>query len=105
MEQQTEISLEKEFEKTMTMKQREGKEEQKKKETLPWKLCTICSEEYGEEGDRTPRNLDCGHTLCLGCCKMIVQLNKIQCPFCRVDTQLIGRTVSNLPKNYLALSM
>ncbi|KAF1759255.1 hypothetical protein GCK72_015719 [Caenorhabditis remanei] len=82
--------------------QQKAKEEHKKKDTLS---CTICLLEYGEEGDRTPRVLDCGHTLCLGCCKQIVQPNQIQCPFCRVDTQLTGRTVSNLPKNYLALSL
>ncbi|KAF1759257.1 hypothetical protein GCK72_015721 [Caenorhabditis remanei] len=102
-ELQTAIALSnKEFEQAMAKQQKKAKEEQKKKETFS---CTICLLEYGEEGDRTPRVLDCGHTLCLGCCKQIVQSNQIQCPFCRVDTQLTGRTISNLPKNYLALSL
>ncbi|EFP11779.1 hypothetical protein CRE_26721 [Caenorhabditis remanei] len=108
-ELQTAISLsKKEFEQQKSKERQKAKEEQKakeqkkKKETLS---CTICLLEYGEEGDRTPRVLDCGHTLCLGCCKSIARLAQIQCPFCRVVTQLTGRTVSNLPKNYLALSM
>ncbi|EFP11796.1 hypothetical protein CRE_26720 [Caenorhabditis remanei] len=102
-ELQTAISLsKKEFEEAMAKEQQNPKQQQKKKENLS---CNICLLEYGEEGDRTPRVLDCGHTLCLGCCKQIVQLNQIQCPFCRVVTQLTGRAIYNLPKNYLALSL
>ncbi|KAF1753541.1 hypothetical protein GCK72_020098 [Caenorhabditis remanei] len=79
-----------------------AREKQKKYETL---LCEICSVGYGQEEDRTPRVLGCGHTICLGCCKMIAQPDQIQCPFCRFVTQLTGRTISHLPKNYLVLNM
>ncbi|EFP11804.1 hypothetical protein CRE_26724 [Caenorhabditis remanei] len=102
-ELQMAISLsKKEFEEAIAKEQQKTREQQKKKETLS---CNICLLKYGEEGNRTPRVLDCGHTLCLGCCKQIARLAQIQCPFCRVVTHLTGRTVSNLPKNYLALSI
>ncbi|EFP04624.1 hypothetical protein CRE_31269 [Caenorhabditis remanei] len=50
---------------------------------MPWKECERCSREFEPSGDRVPKVLKCGHTLCWGCIKHISHLDFIKCPFCK----------------------
>uniref|UniRef100_A0A0N4ZMS7 RING-type domain-containing protein n=1 Tax=Parastrongyloides trichosuri TaxID=131310 RepID=A0A0N4ZMS7_PARTI len=62
--------------------------------------CPICLELY-----KDPRNLNCGHSLCLTCCNLLesninkqeITKKKVACPICREDTEIPSQ---GLPKNY-----
>uniref|UniRef100_A0A0K0E2L6 RING-type domain-containing protein n=1 Tax=Strongyloides stercoralis TaxID=6248 RepID=A0A0K0E2L6_STRER len=62
--------------------------------------CPVCLELYND-----PRNLNCGHSLCLNCCNILKTsiniLNEtkhnITCPICREKTEVPPQ---GLPKNY-----
>uniref|UniRef100_A0A0N5BWY4 RING-type domain-containing protein n=1 Tax=Strongyloides papillosus TaxID=174720 RepID=A0A0N5BWY4_STREA len=62
--------------------------------------CPVCLELYND-----PRNLNCGHSLCLNCCNLLeIKIessneNKkiITCPICRENTEV---PTVGLPKNY-----
>ncbi|XP_074128497.1 E3 ubiquitin-protein ligase NHLRC1 [Sminthopsis crassicaudata] len=47
--------------------------------------CKVCFEKFSHEKDRRPRNLTCGHVICLGCVTALVQprTRTLECPFCR----------------------
>ncbi|XP_062424024.1 E3 ubiquitin-protein ligase NHLRC1 [Rhea pennata] len=47
--------------------------------------CKVCFEPYGPGGQRRPRNLPCGHVLCLGCAAALGGAGRrgLECPFCR----------------------
>ncbi|KAI4898837.1 hypothetical protein NFI96_005549 [Prochilodus magdalenae] len=48
--------------------------------------CKVCFERFSsEQNDRRPRNLPCGHVICLGCVCALVHgvLHQLECPFCR----------------------
>ena len=40
-------------------------------ETYGFAECSVCLEEFQEEGEKVPRNLQCGHTFCTGWSKMV----------------------------------
>ena len=40
-------------------------------ETYGFAECSVCLEEFQEEGRKVPRNLQCGHTFCTGSNKMV----------------------------------
>ena len=77
--------------------------------------CPLCFEPYSDEGDgaRVPRILvACGHTACHGCCTLMLQplqpsANRsgkaLECPVCRVETQVKGGQAGSLPKNFSLL--
>ncbi|XP_043830221.1 E3 ubiquitin-protein ligase NHLRC1-like [Dromiciops gliroides] len=47
--------------------------------------CKVCFEKYSHERERRPRNLACGHVICLGCVMTLVHplTHTVECPFCR----------------------
>ncbi|XP_036395744.1 E3 ubiquitin-protein ligase NHLRC1-like [Megalops cyprinoides] len=48
--------------------------------------CKVCFEKFsGQQRERRPRNLPCGHVLCLECLTSLSHplLRKLECPFCR----------------------
>ncbi|KAJ8415835.1 hypothetical protein AAFF_G00403920 [Aldrovandia affinis] len=48
--------------------------------------CKVCFETFsGQQRQRRPRNLPCGHVLCLECLTALSHplLHKLECPFCR----------------------
>ncbi|KAF1753542.1 hypothetical protein GCK72_020099 [Caenorhabditis remanei] len=81
-------------------------EQGRNEEPLPWRLCQICQDEFGQEGDRTPRMLHCGHTICLGCIKNIARYDFLACPFDRIIIHLDEIPIEEVfPKNYLVSDM
>lgn len=63
--------------------------------------CEICNDDYSsEDGDHSPRNLKCSHTLCEGCIKKMLGNSKIVCPFCREPTDMPGNKMESLHKNF-----
>ncbi|XP_077209175.1 E3 ubiquitin-protein ligase NHLRC1 [Paroedura picta] len=47
--------------------------------------CKVCFERYGQQKKRRPRNLPCGHVMCLECVSSLAHPRnfKLECPFCR----------------------
>ncbi|XP_018596292.1 E3 ubiquitin-protein ligase NHLRC1-like [Scleropages formosus] len=48
--------------------------------------CKVCFETFcGQQGQRRPRMLPCGHVLCAQCLSVLSQplLSRLECPFCR----------------------
>ena len=56
----------------------------------------------------------CGHTVCHGCCTLMLQTlqlapsadrsgKPLECPVCRVETHVKDGQASSLPKNFVAL--
>ena len=69
--------------------------------------CAVCFEAYEETGENIPRLLPCGHSLCNGCVKRLLQrqtLNRFMqrqtlcCPQCRQDNEVPNGAV-NFPQN------
>ena len=64
--------------------------------------CGVCYEVYQMDGDRTPVNLPCGHVLCQGCAKKIMQQavdaneNYWSCTVCRIEIP----NEETLPKSF-----
>ena len=55
-----------------------------------WPSCTVCLENYDEEGDHVPRLLPCSHTVCESCIKALIANDyrgndtlSLKCPECR----------------------
>ncbi|CAI2334048.1 unnamed protein product [Caenorhabditis sp. 36 PRJEB53466] len=70
---------------------------------MPWKVCEICAFEYSAEQSRTPRVLQCGHTVCEGCAGRLAKGTELKCPFDRQITTI--KSVEDLPKNFVVLTM
>ncbi|XP_048364392.1 E3 ubiquitin-protein ligase NHLRC1 [Sphaerodactylus townsendi] len=47
--------------------------------------CKVCFERYSQQKIRRPRNLPCGHVMCLKCVSSLAHPRnlKLECPFCR----------------------
>nr|XP_056710619.1 E3 ubiquitin-protein ligase NHLRC1 [Euleptes europaea] len=47
--------------------------------------CKVCFERYSQQKKRRPRNLPCGHVMCLECVSSLAHPRnlKLECPFCR----------------------
>ncbi|PIC47343.1 hypothetical protein B9Z55_006729 [Caenorhabditis nigoni] len=93
--------------KAMLKAQKELREIQEGKEGVskPWRQCEICGEEYTERALRTPRVLDCGHTLCQTCIKRLAGDEGVHCPFDREVTIIPKSRINCLPKNFAVLHM
>ena len=58
--------------------------------------CTLCSDLYASDGDKTPLVVPCGHTLCSTCITEHVAANGKTCPICRAAFR---KEVTALPPN------
>ncbi len=80
--------------------------------------CRVCNNVFGQKGDKTPRLLSCGHTLCHSCLSRlpnineasnsdenVEQLHEIQCPFDRQPSTLGPNGVWDLKKNFALLEL
>lgn len=72
--------------------------------------CRVCDNVFGTQGEKTPRLLFCGHTLCHACLTRLPQQqqqqqNVIQCPFDRQPTNLGPNGVWDLKKNFALLEL
>ena len=60
--------------------------------------CKICYEPYQENGEKEPKVMKCGHSICLNCVGMIYKKHShIKCPFCKRVDHVRPNT---LPKNF-----
>ncbi|CAG0881196.1 unnamed protein product [Darwinula stevensoni] len=68
--------------------------------------CRVCEDAFTNHGDKVPRLLQCGHTLCHSC---LQQLNHqdfaVLCPFDRLPTVLGPGGVWELKKNFALLEL
>lgn len=68
--------------------------------------CRVCEDVFGLLGDRVPRLLYCGHTVCHAC---LLQLpltdDSVQCPFDRQPTPVGNCGVWSLKKNFALLEL
>ena len=74
------------------------------KESIKYMECPMCYELYDSE-EKTPRNLNCGHTVCEECLTIVYDKKRfLDCPTCRYkhDPQL---KPTHLTKNYIALQL
>ncbi|CAG9326976.1 unnamed protein product [Blepharisma stoltei] len=63
--------------------------------------CGICFEHYDSE-NKTPKLLDCAHTICQECVTTYTKANSILCPFCQQPTDL---NVKALKTNFALLEI
>lgn len=63
--------------------------------------CPICTNQYETDGIRQPKILKCGHTLCTGCVKQILDpnSNQVKCPYCFVVTTVGIMGIYGFPVN------
>ncbi len=61
--------------------------------------CTVCLEEFEEEGDRVPKLLPCSHTLCLGCLEQLERGSRVVCPECRAQHRAPPQGPQGFPTN------
>ncbi|CAG0903575.1 unnamed protein product [Darwinula stevensoni] len=68
--------------------------------------CKICEEGFRAEGDRVPRLLPCGHTLCHSCLGMLARGGtSVLCPFDRSAATMGPDGVNGLKKNFALLEL
>ncbi|KAL7640019.1 UNVERIFIED_CONTAM: hypothetical protein RMT77_009433 [Armadillidium vulgare] len=68
--------------------------------------CRVCEESFGLNGDKVPRLLFCGHTLCHACLlRLCNQDSDILCPFDRQPTPVGSSGVWSLKKNFALLEL
>ena len=60
--------------------------------------CAVCLGYYED-----PRNLECSHSFCFSCLKLLVKNGKIECPACRETHEIPD--VDRLKKNYPLVSL
>ena len=61
--------------------------------------CGVCYELYEREGDKCPKLLPCGHSLCLSCLSKTLEHGHIKCPFCRMTLQILSGDAARFPTN------
>ncbi|KAL3152727.1 hypothetical protein ABBQ38_012318 [Trebouxia sp. C0009 RCD-2024] len=71
--------------------------------------CPYCWQSYSSSPeDRTPRVLQCGHSLCTGCLGQVLSTNLrggLRCPTCRQPHTLPDTpTVAAVPRNFALMS-
>ncbi|XP_076048653.1 E3 ubiquitin-protein ligase TRIM23-like isoform X2 [Oratosquilla oratoria] len=68
--------------------------------------CRVCEEVFSFGGDKVPRLLFCGHTLCHACLlRLPIHDNNIHCPFDRQPTPIGASGVWGLKKNFALLEL
>jgi len=67
--------------------------------------CRVCEEVFGLHGDKIPRLLFCGHTLCHACLTRLPSQGFISCPFDRQQTLLGNSGVWELKKNFALIEL
>jgi len=71
--------------------------------------CRVCDNIFGIQGDKTPRLLFCGHTLCHSCLLRLPSSSTTQsiiyCPFDRQPTELGPNGVWDLKKNFALIEL
>ncbi|XP_048755798.1 E3 ubiquitin-protein ligase TRIM23-like [Ostrea edulis] len=68
--------------------------------------CRVCNEIFRFQGDKVPRLLVCGHTVCHQCLTRIpLHGNALHCPFDRQPTEIGDSGVWGLKKNFALLEL
>lgn len=68
--------------------------------------CRVCDDVFKLQGDKVPRLLLCGHTVCHDCLsRLSVHEHTILCPFDRQSTELSDSGVWGLKKNFALLEL
>ncbi|XP_047496081.1 E3 ubiquitin-protein ligase TRIM23-like [Penaeus chinensis] len=68
--------------------------------------CRVCEDGFSLGGDKVPRLLFCGHTLCHACLlRLPTHDNNIHCPFDRQPTPIGASGVWGLKKNFALLEL
>ncbi|KAJ7350975.1 E3 ubiquitin-protein ligase trim23 [Desmophyllum pertusum] len=68
--------------------------------------CRVCEDVFTLQGDKVPRLLLCGHTVCHDCLtRLPVHGRKLHCPFDRQSTELGDSGVWGLKKNFALLEL
>jgi len=68
--------------------------------------CRVCQDVFGLVGDKVPRLLYCGHTVCHACLlRLPLREDTIQCPFDRQPTPVGNSGVWGLKKNFALLEL
>ncbi|XP_078575617.1 E3 ubiquitin-protein ligase TRIM23-like isoform X1 [Branchiostoma floridae x Branchiostoma japonicum] len=68
--------------------------------------CGVCEDVFGLQGDKVPRLLLCGHTLCHDCLtRLPLHGRAIRCPFDRQMTEIGDSGVWGLKKNFALLEL
>jgi len=68
--------------------------------------CRVCEDVFTLQGDKVPRLLYCGHTICHSCLiRLYQQCSSVQCPFDRQITPIGPSGVWGLKKNFALLEL
>ncbi|KAJ9579625.1 hypothetical protein L9F63_004704 [Diploptera punctata] len=68
--------------------------------------CRVCEDVFSLQGDKVPRLLYCGHTVCHACLlRLPLRDNAVQCPFDRQPTPVGNSGVWGLKKNFALLEL
>lgn len=68
--------------------------------------CRVCEDVFGLQGDKVPRLLYCGHTVCHACLlRLPLRDSAVQCPFDRQPTPVGNSGVWGLKKNFALLEL
>ncbi|XP_065332757.1 E3 ubiquitin-protein ligase TRIM23-like [Cloeon dipterum] len=68
--------------------------------------CRVCEDVFGPSGERVPRLLHCGHTVCHSCLlRLPLQHGSVLCPFDRQPTPTGDSGVWGLKKNFALLEL
>ena len=61
--------------------------------------CSVCYENYEQDGEKCPKLLPCSHTVCLRCLRHLGQSFYMRCPECRKSHRVPIEGVSGFPTN------
>lgn len=67
--------------------------------------CRVCEDVFTLQGDKVPRLLHCGHTICHSCLLRLYTSSSVQCPFDRQITPVESSGVWSLKKNFALLEL
>ena len=67
--------------------------------------CQFCFEDYEDTGDRVPKILQCGHTLCHACVQHLVKDNKLCCPYCNRKHEVAPKERNQTQNRYLQVNI
>ncbi|XP_065657634.1 E3 ubiquitin-protein ligase TRIM23 [Hydra vulgaris] len=67
--------------------------------------CRICDDLFAQHGEKVPRVLSCGHSICHECLSKLQNETVVQCPFDRTSTNLGDAGIWGLKKNFALLEL